>query len=173
MSPTREKFPLSKKKVLKKTIGATIGWMVLLGLLSLAFCGISFALMESAGTGLFFVTLIGSLVLMVLIAVANYFYQLWYFATYYYEFSNDYVVIRKSPLAPKEITIPYERIQDVYVDQDLFDRMLGLYDVHLSTATISSGMEAHIDGVEKASADGLRDFLLKKVQERVGRKTAV
>ena len=58
------------------------------------------------------------------------------------------------------------------MDQNLLDRFFGLYDVHLSSATASSGMEAKIDGVEKEAADGLRAMLLKKVQERISKKQA-
>lgn len=83
---------------------------------------------------------------------------------------HDYLVIKKGPITPKEITIPWERIQDVYVDQDIFDRIFGLYDVHLSTATFTSGMQAHIDGVEKEAADGLREELLEKIKNRISKK---
>ena len=155
---------------------ASIGWMFLL-----FFCGPVFLLillgsaLNATNVNLSAASLIVPIVLfllsLVVIVALNYWYQTWYFATYFYDFTNDYVIIRKSPLTPKEITIPYERIQDVYVDQDLIDRMMGLYDVHLSTATISSGMNAHIDGVESSAADGLRAFLLKKVQERIGRNS--
>lgn len=86
----------------------------------------------------------------------TYLYQKWYYNFYYYDLTPDYIVIRKNPITPREITIPYERIQDVYVDQDLLDRIFGLFDVHLSSATVSSGIEAHIDEVEKQAADGLR-----------------
>ena len=41
---------------------------------------------------------------------------------------------------------------------------MGLYDVHLSSATATSGMEAHIDGVDKHAAEGLKSFLLGKIQ---------
>ncbi len=41
--------------------------------------------------------------------------------------------------------------------------MLGLYDVHLASATATSGMEAHIDGVDRATADSLKSFLLTHV----------
>jgi len=84
--------------------------------------------------------------------------------------TEDFIIIRKGPITPREINIPYERIQDVYVDQDIVDRILGLYDVHLSSATVSSGMQAHIDGVEKSAADGLRAFLLETVSRKIKRK---
>lgn len=97
-------------------------------------------------------------------------YQKWYFAVYYYDIREDFIVIKKGPIAPKEIIIPWERIQDIYVDQDVFDRMFGLYDVHLSTATIMSGVQAHIDGVEQQAADGLREALLSKIKNHISRK---
>ena len=171
MSKTREQFPLSTKKVLKKTITGTVGWMLLL-----LFFYIMFALpmlaasaVNSSAGGLFGLITLGFLFLLVVVVVLTYLYQQWYYATYFYDLTPDYIVIRKGPITPREITIPYERVQDVYVDQDLLDRIFGLYDVHLSSATISSGMSAHIDGVEREAADGLRAVLLKMVSERISR----
>jgi putative membrane protein len=89
---------------------------------------------------------------------------------YFYDLNENFIVIKKGVFTPKEINVPYERVQDIYVDQDIFDRLFGLYDVHISSATISSGMAAHIDGVEKIAADGLKDFLLKTVQTKIGRE---
>lgn len=51
----------------------------------------------------------------------------------------------------------------VYVDQDLFDVLFGLYDVHISTATVTSGAIAHIDGLEKKDAEEIRKLILSKV----------
>jgi len=53
----------------------------------------------------------------------------------------------------------------------LYDRIFGLFDVHLSSATISSGMEAHIDGLEKPAADGIRAALLQIVGQRISKKS--
>lgn len=171
-SRTREQFPLSTKKVLKKTLTGTIGWIVLLLFFFIIFAvPASFDSKGSAGSYIG----MAALVLLVLIAIVLaivYYYQKWYYATYFYDLTPDYIVIKKGPITPREITIPYERVQDVYVDQDILDRIFGLYDVHLSSATISSGMSAHIDGVEKEAADGLRAALLKTVSERIGKNRA-
>ena len=152
MSKTREQFPLSRRKILKKTLSGTIGWIIL----GLIFWGliafISGTVTELTTNGGYFLVGFSTIVivgLLVIILGLTYWYQSWYFAVYFYDLTPDYIVIKKGPITPREITIPYERIQDVYVDQDLLDRIMGLYDVHLSSATISSGMEAHIDGVEK------------------------
>lgn len=175
-SPTREKFPLSLKKIIKKTITNVISWSFLFGFIFLMVGGGALAsLLDNSqdptmAFGVLGFALFGFVTLMAIIGVLTYFYQRWYFAVYYYDIQNDYLVIKKGPIAPREITIPWERIQDVYVDQDIFDRLLGLYDVHLSTATIASGMQAHIDGVEQQAADGLREALLEKVRSRISRK---
>ena len=167
-SKTRERFPLSRKKVLKKTLMGTVAWIILLLIL-----GIIFIFAFGSGTdiaGYMALAIAGLLALMFFIVKGVYLYLMWYFAVYFYDLTPDYIVIRKGPITPKEITIPYERVQDVYVDQDLLDRIMGLYDVHLSSATVSSGMEAHIDGVEVAAAHGLRDMLLQTVSERISKR---
>ena len=168
MSPTRQQFPLSPKKVIKKTLVGTIGFFFLYVFLA----GLLAIMTLSANTGSAGFVSIILFVFLILLSTSvalNYLYQQWYFNVYFYDLGGDYIVIRKGPITPREITIPYERIQDVYVDQDIVDRLFGLYDVHLSSATITSGMEAHIDGVEKPAADGLRAALLKTVSERISK----
>jgi membrane protein YdbS with pleckstrin-like domain len=80
--------------------------------------------------------------------------------------SDTLLIIRKGVFAPQEITVPFGRIQDVYVDQDIFDRLLGIYDVHISTATAASTVRAHIDGVDKKVAEELRTLILDKVHHK-------
>ena len=159
MSKTREKFPLSRKKILKKTLPAALAW----GVIFLIGVMVSAVLLPM-------IVPVGVLALYVIILFLTYGYQCWYFATYFYDLTDDYIVIKKGAITPREITIPYERVQDVYVDQDILDRILGLYDVHLSSATASSGMSAHIDGVEKDAADGLRKVLLDTVSAKISKK---
>lgn len=172
-SKTREQFPLSKKKILKKTIASNSG-MVFVTLLIFIF----YLIATSADLTFtkFFLSISTILTLLLLLlfltiihTVTTYLYQYWYWAVYFYDLTNDYIVIKKGPITPREITIPYERIQDVYVDQDLWDRIFGLYDVHLSSATVTSGVEAHIDGLEKEAADGIRAILLNVVKERISK----
>jgi hypothetical protein len=73
----------------------------------------------------------------------------------------------QSPFAKKSQTIfeKRKRIESQWcdVDQDLFDVFFGLYDVHISTATATSGTRAHIDGIEKASAEEIRKLILSKI----------
>lgn len=165
MSKTREQFPLSAKKPLKKTMPHIIASVVLFIISLIGVPMLAHLLSWSAGlVSLIFVCLLPVLLLN---SILMYIFQVWYFQVYFYDLTDDFIIIRKRVVTPREITIPYERVQDIYVDQDLFDRIFGLYDVHLSSATISSGMEAHIDGVEKPAADGLRKTILEKVSEKI------
>lgn len=83
---------------------------------------------------------------------------------YYYSADSDFITIKKGVFAPREIHVQYKKIQDVYVDQDILDRIMGIYDVHIASATIASGMEAHIDGVDESTAEGLKNFLLNAIK---------
>ncbi len=176
-SQTRMQFPLSPKKIIKKTIAGSIVWIILAAIclfFSATLTGIATALpghdrtMAIVGGSVFMLTL----VLLTGVVLLTYFYQRWYYAVYFYDLTPDHIIIRKGPITPREINIPYERVQDVYVDQDLFDRLLGIYDVHLSSATVASGSLAHIDGVEKPAADGLRAMLLDTVGRKIGKKSS-
>jgi len=171
-SATRTKYPLSTKKVIKKTFAQML---VLLVLFVVIYAFLSFTIISALPQQFnfyWFLLTVCLTALFGLVFLVVYLYQRWYYAIYYYEFANDFIVIRKGPITPREITVPYERIQDVYVDQDFLDRLFGLYDVHLSSATASSGAMAHIDGVEKAAADGLRADLLDIVSKRISRYKA-
>ncbi|MBI4280913.1 PH domain-containing protein [Candidatus Uhrbacteria bacterium] len=165
MSKTREQFPLSYKKVWKKTIIRFLPFAVA----DLIFIAV-LAGAIGAGEGVWDVFWLLTIILLLLLGfifLGIYFFQRWCFAVYFYDLTPDHIIIRKGPITPSEITIPYQRIQDVYVDQDIFDRLLGLYDVHFSSATISSGLEAHIDGVGKPAAKGLRQIILDAVSEKL------
>lgn len=167
-SKTREQFPLSYKKIIKKTMASTITITILL-LVIWGFFAFILGSIDQEAIGWLETTTFGIFGFLFVVILLTYLYQRWYFAVYFYDLTPDFIQIKKGPITPREITIPYERIQDVYVDQDILDRIFGLYDVHLSSATVSSGMEAHIDGVEKQSAEELRGILLQTVKERISK----
>lgn len=171
MSKTREQFPLSTRKVLKKTIASAGGGVGLIFIFGIIFSGtIIPAIIDNKIPFSYIYMILGGMLGLILLAtIPTYLYQRWYFTTYFYELADNFIIIKKGPITPKEITIPYERVQDVYVDQDILDRIFGLYDVHLSSATAASGVSAHIDGLEKSAADGLRNLLLTTVKEKIDR----
>ncbi len=168
MSKTREQFPLSEKKIIKKTLKVNLV-LVVIFLVVWIIAAVSIGFSGGTSAAVLGLAIVATLVFLFLFFSVTYLYQKWYWSVYFYDLTDDFIIIKKHPITPREITIPYERIQDVYVDQDLLDRFFGLYDVHLSSATISSGMAAHIDGVERQAADGLRKALLETVQRKISK----
>ncbi len=165
MNPFQAQFPLSPRKFWKKFLPTIIPSVLLSAILVFLFLAVLAALnkLDTVSSAL---SLGIGLLLVFTIAILGMY--AWYFKayirTYFYEGGDNFMTIRKGVFAPREIHIQYQKIQDVYVDQDLLDRVMGLYDVHIASATVASGMEAHIDGVEAVEAEGLKQFFLAKIQ---------
>ena len=164
----RETIPLQKSKVIKKSIGGMIGVAFLGGFVSL-FLGI-FLFGDVKGMPEILVAVrsvvrIGLPILLILLFCWDPVYQYFYWKRYQYDMDQKNIIIRKGVVAQKEITLPFNRITDVYVDQDIFDVMFGLYDVHISTPTQESGQFAHIDGVNKDGSQALRQMILDRINK--------
>ena len=76
------------------------------------------------------------------------------------------LIIKKGIFSRNEITLPINRLQDVYVDQDILDRIFGLYDVHVSSATVISGNLSHIDGLNKENSDAVKNLILSGIHNQ-------
>jgi putative membrane protein len=159
-STMKQTFPLSQSKFWKKFIQANL-FRLIIGIVALI-AGIG---LQGGSAGSFASVLIAIAVLIGVIALLSAWYISAYIKSYYYSDDEGFITIRKGVFTPTEIHVQYGRIQDVYVDQDLLDRMFGIYDVHIATATIMSGMEAHIDGVDFTVSEGLKNFLLGRIKE--------
>ena len=99
-------------------------------------------------------------------------YQVLYYRTYFYDIREESVVIRRGVLCKREVTLPLARITDVYLDQDLVGRMLGLYDLHLSSPTTTSGTFAHMVGIDRTGAHWLRKTILELINSADIRRRA-
>ena len=88
--------------------------------------------------------------------------------SYFYDMDNKNLIIKKGVFSTKEITLPINRLQDVNVDQDVLDRIFGLYDVHVSSATSTSAKLSHIDGVNKENAESIKKLIISSVHKRNG-----
>lgn len=151
-TPLDVQYPLSPRKFWKKMSNMLIGW-AFVELMLIAF---GWALNQSL--------FLYGLPLFLLHFMLRGWYVKAYIRTYFYDANEAFVTIKKGVFAPREIHVQFSKIQDVYVDQDIIDRTMGLYDVHLASATVASGMEAHIDGVESQAATALKELLLARVQ---------
>ena len=171
-APLRETIPLQKRKIIKKSIAgvlpALVAFVVFLFYGSVFLRSMAKDLNPDAVESMqAHIRAIAALIL-ALIAVAGAaapLYQYLYYRSYFYDVDDENVTIRKGVVAKKEITLPFSKVTDVYVDQDVVDAVFGLYDVHISTPTASSGEFAHIDGVNKEGSIALKEMLLERVNE--------
>jgi membrane protein YdbS with pleckstrin-like domain len=179
MNPTsalQQQFPLSSKKYWKKMINQIVPMLFADVFLGGMLGGVAIAIVislgwltdkNSSGNGIVIVVVTTIVLFIISIFAIHFGIYSWYIKTYikryYYAGEENFITIKKGVFAPAEIHVQWQKIQDVYVDQDILDRMMGLYDVHIASATAASGIEAHIDGVDQASAEGLKNFLLSKV----------
>jgi membrane protein YdbS with pleckstrin-like domain len=152
------KMPLEARKPLKKTAKFFFIFLIIFAVI----WGISFA------AGSQFLTQISfyGLAFLVAITAIKFVYEIFYLKSYYYNFTEDCLLIRKGVFSITEVIIPFERIQNVFVDQDIFDRIFSLWDAHVSTVTAHSMMGGHIDGLNQQNAKILSDQLLEKIKKK-------
>jgi len=171
------KYPLEQRKIIKKVIS---GWAVLIILAIIIWTIISqifyvnrpsSSLPQSArGIAYFFIfsVIIQPLLLFLALIVCQIIYAIFYYKFYFYDLTEKELIIRKGVIARREVVIPFSRIQDVYVDQDFWDRIFGLYDVHVATAatggTYAGSERAHIDGVNAENAEALKNIFVEKIR---------
>ena len=154
----REQYPLEASKPMKKAIGKTFGFFIFL-----LFCAIFGSFLISGDFSVLGFALFILIAVLVVIFVIFYIYEVAYMNRYFYDLNGKNLAIKKGVFSVSEITLPLNRLQDVYVDQDILDRLFGLYDVHVSSATVTSEFLSHIDGVSKESAEKIKKILLAKI----------
>ena len=115
-------------------------------------------------------------------------------ANFHYSLDDKYLRVRQGFIAKKQRNLPYGVIQNVFVRQDLFDRVFGLaslnienasqagggnklpwwYGVNGSSGTSifgqaaslgSSGNKIGIPGLKKQNAETLKNIILQKMKE--------
>ncbi|HZX34751.1 MAG TPA: PH domain-containing protein [archaeon] len=155
---TVRQYPLERAKILKKFIVSEIGYSFIFLLLAV----LAFLFASASGLVAPIVTLL--VVLFIILSLVNLWYQGKYYRVYFYNVKEDFLVIKKGVFMPRETILPFEKLQDVYLDQDIFDRIFSLWDLHVSTATYMSGFEAHIDGVNISNGEAIRELLLNKIK---------
>jgi len=158
----RINLPLSPRKVIKKSIGAVIGVCILFvfGVGAVIFSNFFYrevSKTQGFGSAWLFTACIGGLLIIYLFSTVL--YQYYYYRLYDYEFKDDGGMIRKGVISRATGYVRYDRIQNVYVDQDFWDRIFGLRDVHYETAGEQSAFYSHVDGLRKKEADLLAEFL--------------
>ena len=157
---TIQKYPLQRAKILKRFISREIAIAALIGIPAL----IVLALPMDFGLKLILLGL--AAVAFIALTGFSYWYETQYYEKYFYDFKADFLVIKKGVFMPTETTLPWNKIQDVYIDQDILDRVFGIWDLHVSTATIMSGYHAHIDGVARQDGEAMREIILGTLNKK-------
>jgi len=93
--------------------------------------------------------------------------EFWKWWRFSYRLGEEELRIASGIISRNVRSIPYERIQDVNLEQGLLARMLGMAKVRLETGSSGSGDEGVLDSVDLAEASRLRDVirLRKAAQE--------
>ncbi len=151
-------LPLDRKKIIKKTLEKIPVFLLLLVLGGIMVV-VDVLLPELR---LWWLTMIG-IALPIISIICVYIYQVYYYKLYFYNFEDDSAQIRKGVISRSTGHVRYERIQNIYVDQDILDRIFGLFDIHYETAGETSGIYSHIDGLNKENSEKLVEFLNSKL----------
>jgi uncharacterized membrane protein YdbT with pleckstrin-like domain len=165
MPTLREKYPIRYRKILKKSTIPVLRNL----LISVPLAFVYFLLIDVFGKDWSTEKMDQSIYILFFSAFCFIFYvpfiEFLYFLTYFYDSDSKNVIIRKGIIARKEVTLPYTKITDVYVEQDFLDVILRIYFLHISTPTAESGKIAHIAGLDKKGSKAMREYILGKVNE--------
>lgn len=167
----RYTYPIRKRKIVKRSFLNVIKALLASTVVSLLILGVIWV--SVGGDEEQFVSkiellkqpLLGIFGLLLLWIVWYPVYQYLYYYSYYYDVDEHNLFIRKGVTSKREITIPLSKITDVYLDQDIFDILLGLYDLHVSTPTTESLKFAHISGLNKAGATKIKSLILQNLKK--------
>lgn len=110
---------------------------------------------------------VGLIALFAVLALFGFeFYRWWRFS---YRLEPEELRIASGIFSRNVRSIPYERIQDVNLEQGPLARILGMAKVRLETGSSGSGDEGALDSVDLAEAERLRDVIrLRKAQQAGG-----
>ena len=172
--PTSKIYPLQYRKILKKLLVMEVSasdegrrmWRTLIGiifLMGLLFIAVGNSVgQESEQQFNAVFTIYFLAVLMIVLGMII--YEWLYVITYFYDVGETFLRIRKGVLIRREVSVPYNQIQSVDVDQDVFDRILGLYDVHVSTAAEKYLLVPHIDGLSYKGAEKILELIHQEIE---------
>ncbi|MDO8529550.1 MAG: PH domain-containing protein, partial [bacterium] len=163
-----QNLPLSPKKIIKKTLPTIFPTLILFVFLGIIMLVFNKTMGSDLGNNVLtpfskHLPLI-LIVLWILNSAWIIGYQYLYYKLYYYNFEQEEAEIRKGVIARSTGVVRYGKIQNLYVDQDFWDRILGLYDVHYETAGETSSFYSHVDGLDRENSNKLLEFL----KERIG-----
>lgn len=106
-----------------------------------------------------------SFLILLIFSVFFIWYSREFFRTFIYEPREIFFFSRKGVITPSYTLILYENIQDVHLEQTIFDRIFGLWKVKIYTATHSHRGADNIFGLSYESANKLKMAIFAKMKE--------
>jgi putative membrane protein len=80
---------------------------------------------------------------------------------YFYHIEAEQLVIQQGVLSRSRIKLPFERIQNLHIEQNVLHRLLGVVSLRVEAAG-SSGSEVTINALARGEAEALRDYVLEQ-----------
>ena len=164
--PLSKSLPIQYRQVVRASLSRFLDSRFHLGLIALDLILLIFQPYDRLGIlkiEAVHLILVGILVYELALLLFNLLYYVLYYRSYFYDFCRSGVVVKRGVFCRKELIVPFNRITDIYVEQDAVSRFLGLYDVHLATQTEHSKKIAHMGGVNKPGAQSLYRLLLQHI----------
>lgn len=133
------------------------------------FSSLRIALEEGFSLEFFVTTFSFSFLFIAVLFISLYIWARLSYRFYKYELTDNSFRKERGVIWKKYVSIPYDRIQNVDIFRGVWARILGLSDLHIQTAGISSvgrrGVvtEGRLPGLSKEDAEKLRDELIKRV----------
>ena len=176
---TEQNYPIEGKWIFKSILGSSIGVVIFFSFLLFS---------ETNGELLFY------LAYFAIFFTFNVFYAILSRSNFHYQIDAKFLNIRQGILRKQEKHIPYGVIQNVFVKQDLFDRLFGLASLALENASMGAGVHqagqtkvfgmtlnnrkrsqieavgfsgnrVSIPGLTKQNAETLKNIVLQKMKE--------
>ena len=138
-----EKIKKIDSKYIPRSMIASFLWSFVLGLATYGCGWLAIIIARDDGTYINRITLWTIIFCIIfaeflLINGLNYIFSKMYYNNFSYVFSEKFVTIRYGILTRTKTTIPYSRIQNVAIHQNIRDRILNIYTVKIETAGSSA-----------------------------------
>ncbi|MCI4650083.1 PH domain-containing protein [Phaeodactylibacter sp.] len=91
---------------------------------------------------------------------------------YFFHLEEDQLVIQKGVFNRSLTKLPFERIQNLYIEQNVLHRLLGVVSLRVDSAG-SSGHEVTIDALERKDAEAMRAYVLEQKREEAQEQTGL
>jgi putative membrane protein len=83
---------------------------------------------------------------------------------YYYHLEGDRLIIQKGVLNQTRIKLPFERIQNIHLEQKVLHRLLNVVSIRIDSAG-SQGSEITIEALEREQAESIRSYVLAQKKD--------